>query len=358
MSDASPDPARPPQAPRPLRILLTGGAGYVGSHALVELLAAGHRVHVLDSFVTSGEDALARVRALAGRDFGATRADIRDAATVAAVVADFDPEAVIHCAGLKSLPESVTDPLAYYAANVGGTLTLLAALQGSACRRFVFSSSAAVYGTPDYLPVDEAHPLRPESPYGRTKVQIETVLADLAAADPAWSVALLRYFNPAGAHPSGRIGETPRGAPDTIVTRLAEVAAGRLSGLTVHGDDYPTPDGTGIRDFIHVADLARAHLAAVDWTGQARGCRAFNLGGGHGTSVLELVGAFRAASGREIPLAFGPRRPGDVAASFADPARAAAELGWRSAFGLEEICRSAWAWTASDGVTAGAADGA
>jgi UDP-glucose 4-epimerase len=335
----------PPGGPR-LRVLVTGGAGYIGSHALVELLAAGHDAHVVDSLVAARPEALERVRRIAGRDFGFTRADIRDGAAMQTLVAAFAPDATIHFAGLKSVADSVTDPLAYYDANVGGTLTLLKALQGSPCRRFVFSSSAAVYGTPAYLPLDEAHPLRPESPYGRTKQQIEGILADLAAADPSWSVAMLRYFNPAGAHPSGLIGEDPAGTPSNLVPLVAQVAAGRLARLTVHGDDYDTPDGSGVRDFIHVVDLVRAHLAALDWTGRARGCEAFNLGRGTGTSVLDLVRAFRAASGCPIPIAIGPRRPGDVALCWADPARAASVLDWRAELGLPEICASAWAWVA------------
>jgi UDP-glucose 4-epimerase len=327
-----------------MRVLITGGAGYIGSHTLLEVLAAGHRAHVVDSFANAHPEVLARVRQLSNRAVRFTEADVRDGTAMAAVVAGFAPEAVIHFAGLKAVGESVARPLDYFDVNVGGTVALLKALQGSACRRFVFSSSATVYGNPDYLPIDEAHPLRATNPYGRTKLQIEGMLQDLAAGDPAWSVALLRYFNPVGAHASGRIGEDPLGVPNNLVPYIAQVAVGRRPALNVFGDDYATPDGTGVRDYIHVGDLARAHLAAMDWTGRARGCEAFNLGTGRGTSVLEMVRAFEAASGRAVPLAVAPRRPGDVAACWADPGRAAAVLGWRAERGIEDMCRSVWRW--------------
>jgi UDP-glucose 4-epimerase len=327
-----------------VRVLVTGGAGYIGSHTLVALLQAGHEAHVVDTFANSSPEALTRVRQLANRDFGFTRADIRDGAAMSAVVASFAPEAVIHFAGLKAVGESVAKPLAYVDVNVGGTVALLQALQGSECRRFVFSSSATVYGDPDYLPIDEAHPRRATNPYGRTKLQVEGVLEDLAAADPAWSIACLRYFNPVGAHASGRIGEDPADVPNNLMPYVTQVATGRRERLTVHGDDYDTPDGTGVRDFIHVVDLARAHVAALDWTARRRGWEAFNLGAGRGTSVLELVAAFRAASGQAIPCVVGPRRPGDVAACWADPSRAARELGWTAELDVAAMCASAWNW--------------
>ncbi|MBP7242328.1 UDP-glucose 4-epimerase GalE [Amaricoccus sp.] len=329
-----------------MRILVTGGAGYIGSHTLVELLAAGHETHVVDTFANSSPEALARVRQLANRDFGFTRADIRDRAAMTEVAHDFAPEVVVHFAGLKAVGESVAKPLSYFDVNVGGTVTLLQALQDSGCRRFVFSSSATVYGDPDYLPIDEAHPRRTTNPYGRTKLQIEGILEDLAVADPTWSIALLRYFNPVGAHASGRIGEDPEGIPNNLMPYVTQVATGRRARLTVHGDDYDTPDGTGVRDFIHVVDLARAHVAAVEQTGRGAGCEAFNLGTGRGASVMELVEAFRAASGQAIPLTVGPRRAGDIAASWADPSRAQRVLGWRAEFGVAEMCASAWGWAA------------
>ena len=341
-----------------MRILITGGAGYIGSHTLVEVLAAGHAVHAVDDFSNGSPVALERVRLLTNRDFATTRADIRDAAALRRVVAEFAPEAVIHFAGLKAVGESVSRPLAYFDVNVGGTLALLGALRDSPCRRFVFSSSATVYGDPDYLPLDEAHPRRTTNPYGRTKLQIEGILEDLAASDPAWSIALLRYFNPVGAHPSGRIGEDPEGIPNNLMPFIAQVAVGRRPALNVFGTDYPTPDGTGVRDYIHVSDLARAHLAAVDWTARATGCEAFNLGTGRGVSVLEMVAAFAAASGRAIPTVFAPRRPGDVAACWADPAKAAAALGWRAEKGLAEMCASVWGWQSQNPQGYGPARGA
>ena len=348
-----------------MRVLITGGAGYIGSHALLAVLAAGHEAHVLDNFANADPEALERVRRLSNRDFGVSRADLRDPAATAAAVAAADPEAVIHFAGLKAVAESVADPLAYFDNNVGGTLTLLKALKATACRRFVFSSSATVYGDPDHLPIDEAHPRRATSPYGRSKLQIEGMLEDLAASDPAWSIALLRYFNPVGAHASGRIGEDPAGVPNNLMPFVAQVAVGRRPALRVFGDDYPTPDGTGVRDYIHVEDLAAAHLAALDWTapdpgGRARGAEAFNLGTGRGTSVLEIVAAFAAASGRAIPLVVAPRRPGDVAACWADPTKAAAVLGWRAERGLAAMCASAWRWQSDnpDGYRAPAEDAA
>jgi UDP-glucose 4-epimerase len=332
-----------------MRILITGGAGYIGSHTLVAVLAAGHEAHVIDNLSNGSEAALARVRQITNRAPGFTRADIRDPAAVAAVVAEAAPEAVIHFAGLKAVGESVSRPLAYFDNNVGGTLALLAALQASPCRRFVFSSSATIYGDPDYLPIDEAHPRRTTNPYGRSKLQIEGILEDLAASDPTWSIALLRYFNPVGAHASGRIGEDPAGIPNNLVPFIAQVAVGRRPRLQVFGGDYATPDGTGVRDYVHVSDLAQAHLAALGWTAGGGGaggcgCEAFNVGTGRGTSVLEMVRAFERASGREVPYAVAPRRPGDVAACYASAEKAARELGWRAALDVDAMCRSAWQW--------------
>lgn len=329
-----------------MRILITGGAGYIGSHTLVEVLNAGHEAHVIDNLANASVEALARVKQLTNRDFGFTRADIRDGAAVAQVVADFAPEAVIHFAGLKAVGESVANPLAYFDANVAGSIALLGALRAAprSCRRFVFSSSATVYGDPDYLPIDEAHPLRTTNPYGRTKLQIEGILQDLAASDPGWSIALLRYFNPVGAHPSGRIGEDPAGVPNNLVPYIAQVAVGRRAALNVFGDDYDTPDGTGVRDYVHVTDLARAHLSAVEWTGGDRGCDAFNLGTGQGCSVREMVRAFTQVSGCPIPTVIAPRRPGDVASCYANADKAAAALGWRAELDIADMCRSVWRW--------------
>lgn len=339
-----------------MRILVTGGAGYIGSHTLVEVLAAGHEAHVVDNLSNASPVALDRVRQLTNRGFGFTRADLRDGAAMRALVAEVRPEAVIHFAGLKAVGESVADPLGYFDNNVSGTLGLLRALTEGDCRRFVFSSSATVYGDPDYLPIDESHPRRATNPYGRTKLQIEEILEDLARADPSWSIALLRYFNPVGAHASGWIGEDPAGIPNNLMPFIAQVAVGRRPALNVFGTDYDTPDGTGVRDYIHVTDLARAHLAAVDWTAGAegaetdrgRGCEAFNLGTGAGTSVLEMARAFGRAAGREIPLNLAPRRPGDVASCYADAGKAAAVLGWQARLGLAEMCASSWHWQSTN----------
>ncbi len=273
-----------------MRILITGGAGYIGSHTLVDLLSAGHEACVVDNLSQARPEALARVRQLTNRDFRFREADIRDHAAMTCIVKEFEPEAAIHLAGLKAVGESVAEPLEYFDNNVAGSLTLLRALAASSCRRFVFSSSATVYGEPQYLPIDEAHPLQATSPYGRSKLHVEGMLEDLAASDPDWSIALLRYFNPIGAHPSGRIGEDPAGVPNNLVPYIAHVAVGRRPSLKVFGNDYETPDGTGVRDYIHVSDLARAHVAAVEWTVKNRGCEAFNLGAGAGVSVLEMGG--------------------------------------------------------------------
>ncbi len=331
-------------AAAPLRVLLTGGAGYVGSHVLVALLAAGHEVLVFDSLATAPAEALDRARALAGRDFGFLRGDMRDGAALAAAVAAARPDAAIHCAGLKSPSDSLRRPALYAEVNVEGTRRLMAALADSPCRRMVFSSSAAIYGPPEALPIREDHPLRPGTPYGASKRDAERLIAEAAAADLRWSAALLRYFNPAGAHDSGRLGECPGAEAVNLMPNLLAVADGSRPALSVHGTDWGTPDGTGVRDYLHVMDLAEAHLAALDRTGRARGAEAFNLGTGRGVSVRELAAAMAAASGRPVPLAAAPRRPGDVASAYADPARAAGALGWRTARGVDAICASAWAW--------------
>lgn len=342
-----------------MRVLITGGAGYIGSHTLLEALLAGHDVHVLDNFVNASPEALNRVRALAGRDFAVTRADVRDAAAVKGIVRDFCPEAVIHFAALKAVGESVKTPLPYFSANVSGTVTLLEALAESDCRRFIFSSSATVYGDPEQVPVDESAPRGVTNPYGRTKLMMEHILEDLAASDPSWTMVLLRYFNPVGAHPSGRIGEDPTGIPGNLMPFIAQVAVGRRPGLSVFGNDYDTPDGTGMRDYLHVVDLARAHLAAMDWAAAApegRGCEAFNLGTGQGTSVLEVVRAFAEASGRPIPFTIVPRRAGDVARLYANPAKAERVLGWRAEMSLSEMCADSWRWQMGNPQGYGAGD--
>ncbi|PWB39709.1 MAG: UDP-glucose 4-epimerase GalE [Rhodocyclales bacterium] len=326
------------------KILVTGGAGYIGSHACVELLQAGHEVVVVDNLCNSRREALGRIERIAGRAVAFHEGDVRDAATLRGLFREHAIDAVLHFAGLKAVEESIARPLDYYDNNVGGTLALCEAMAEAGVRRLVFSSSATVYGDPDAVPVGEDHPLRPANPYGRSKAMVESILQDLFRSDPAWKIALLRYFNPVGAHESGLIGEDPGGVPNNLMPFIAQVAVGRREALNVYGNDYPTPDGTGVRDYIHVVDLARGHLAALEKLEAASGVLTVNLGTGRGYSVLEVVEVFRQASGRDIPYRIVARRPGDVAACYADPGLAARLFGWRAERGLEEMCRDAWRW--------------
>jgi UDP-glucose 4-epimerase len=325
-------------------ILVTGGAGYIGSHACVELLAAGYRVVVLDNLDNSSPVALARVAKISGREVEFHRLDLLDAVGVHGVMAAVKPDAVIHFAGLKAVGESVAKPLQYYHNNLTGTINLLAAMRASGVRNLVFSSSATVYGDPARIPVTEDLPLQATNPYGRTKLFIEEMCRDLAHAEKGWSIVLLRYFNPVGAHPSGLIGEDPKGIPNNLMPFLMQVAVGRRAALSVYGTDWPTPDGTGVRDYIHVVDLAQGHLAALNALAKLPGCTAVNLGTGKGNSVLEMVKAVAAASGREIPWNAAPRRAGDVAVSYADPAGAERLLGWRAKLGIAAMCTDHWRW--------------
>jgi len=327
-----------------LSILLTGGAGYIGSHTAAVLADAGQTVVLYDSLRNSSAEAIRRLHAITRRPPVFVEGDIRHTGRLARVLQEHGVEAVIHMAGLKTVAESISEPIDYYHTNVQGTLSLLDAMDSLSIHRLVFSSSATVYGEPAYLPIDEEHPLRATNPYGRTKLHIEDMLLDLARSNPRWSIACLRYFNPAGAHESGLIGESPRGVPTNLMPHIAEVAAGSLSRLTVFGGDYDTPDGTGIRDFIHVMDLAEGHLAALDFLSANTGWHAFNLGTGRGYSVLEMIAAFTAASGRPIPYRFQPRRPGDVAVCYADPGKAERLLGWKAWRSLEAMCASTWRW--------------
>lgn len=329
-----------------MRVILTGGAGYIGSHTLVELLTLGHEPWVIDDFSNSLPEALARVRRITGRDFGETRADVRDRAAMRQIFESFRPEAVIHFAGLKAVGEGEAEPLRYYDVNVGGTLSLLEAMTAVGCKRVIFSSSATVYGDPVYLPYDEAHPCAPTNVYGRTKHMAEEILRDWARATPDASSVLLRYFNPVGAHDSGLIGEDPQGIPNNLMPFLAQVAVGRRAALGVFGDDYATRDGTGERDYLHVGDLARAHVAALDHATKTQGTEVFNIGTGRGTTVLEMLHAFSAACGRELPHEILPRRPGDLPSYYADPTKAATVLGWQAQHDLAEICASSWRWQA------------
>lgn len=327
-----------------MRVFVTGGAGYIGSHVLVELLARGDDVCVFDNFCNGSAEALRRVTDITGRGFTTVEGDLRDAAGLTAALDGFLPDAVVHLAGLKSVTESVSKPLEYYENNIAGSLNLLRAMDAVGRRRLVFSSSATVYGIPRYVPHDESHPLEPVTPYGRTKLFIEHMIRDWAAVHDDASAVLLRYFNPVGAHPSGRIGEDPMGPPANLVPYVCQVAIGKRPHLSIFGDDYETRDGTGERDYIHIVDLARAHTASIDHVSAHAGCEPLNVGAGRGATVLEVIRAFEAASGRPVPYQIAPRRPGDAASSIADPGRALSLLGWRAEFGLDDMCRSAWQW--------------
>jgi UDP-glucose 4-epimerase len=327
-----------------LTILVTGGAGYIGSHTCVELLNAGHRVLVVDNLVNASAEALARVERIAGRGVVFHQADLLDAPACEAIFAAERIDAVIHFAGLKAVGESVAMPLGYYQNNLTGTLHLLEAMQRHRVHRLVFSSSATVYGDPSRVPITEDMPLQATNPYGRSKLFIEEICRDLVKAEPAWSIILLRYFNPIGAHPSGMIGEDPKGVPNNLMPFLLQVAVGKRDMLSVYGNDYPTPDGTGVRDYIHVVDLALGHLAALAAMDRLGGCQAINLGTGQGHSVLEMISAVEAASGRRIPYRIVPRRPGDVASAYADPSAAHRLLGWRATRELVTMCQDSWRW--------------
>ena len=327
-----------------MRILLTGGAGYIGSHTLLQLLQQQHELCVIDNFSNAAPEALMRVARLSNRSFDHHDATILDSGRLDEIFDNFQPEAVIHFAGLKAVGESDVKPLSYYEENVFGTIQLLKAMDRAKCRRIVFSSSATVYGTPHYLPYDEAHPLAPVNPYGRTKYFIEEILKDWAKTDADKAVMLLRYFNPVGAHPSGDIGEDPMGVPNNLMPFIAQVAIGHRPVLNVFGNDYDTPDGTGVRDYIHVDDLARGHAAALDYITRHKGVEAVNLGAGKGISVLEMVQAFEQASGVSVPLHFAPRRPGDLPQFWADASKAKRLLNWEVEKSLTDMCADVWRW--------------
>ena len=330
------------------KILVTGGAGYIGSHTVVELVNAGFEPVILDNFSNSSRDVIERINELTGKRVPWVQGDIDDRSLLMRLLSEHRFDATIHFAGLKSVGESVSNPLAYYQNNVNGTVTLLQCLADAGVKRFVFSSSATVYGDPQTVPIREDAPTAPTNPYGKTKWLIEHILADLAVSDPEWSIGVLRYFNPVGAHRSGRIGENPKGIPNNLMPFVTQVAVGKRERLSVFGGDYPTPDGTGVRDYIHVVDLALGHLAALKRVGQAPGAWTVNLGTGHGYSVLDIVKAFERASGRTIPHQIVARRPGDIAQCYADPATAARELGWQATRGLDEMCADSWRWQRSN----------
>ena len=327
-----------------MNILLTGGTGYIGSHAAVAFAEAGHEVVLFDNLSNSQRQVVDQVARIVGHDIPFIEGDIRDVPLLERTLRAHQIDAVVHFAGLKAVGESVIKPLAYYANNLQGTISLLQAMESTGVRTIVFSSSATVYGDPVYLPIDEQHPTSATNPYGRTKLQIEEMLADLAASSAAWKIARLRYFNPVGAHPSGLIGEDPNGIPNNLMPFVARVAAGLLPKLSVFGNDYPTPDGTGVRDYIHVMDLVEGHVCALNFLlAQCEGgCHTFNLGTGQGYSVLEMVQAFERASGQKVPYQVVARRPGDIASCYAKVDHASESLGWRARRGLAEMCQSNW----------------
>jgi len=329
-------------------IFVTGGAGYIGSHTCVELLNAGHSVTVFDNFSNSQPEALRRVERITGKKLQLIEGDIRDATALSAALRQSQAKAVIHFAGLKAVGESVEKPLYYYDNNVLGTLKLLQSMQETGIKSIVFSSSATVYGDPQRLPLTEDHPLSTTNPYGQTKLVIEQMLRDLYRSDASWRIAILRYFNPVGAHASGLIGEDPQGTPNNLLPFVAQVAVGRRPFLNVWGNDYATPDGTGVRDYIHVVDLALGHLAALERLQAQAQCFAVNLGTGVGYSVLDMVRAFEQASGKPVAFKFSPRRAGDVASCYADPKLASELLGWHAQRDLAAMCQDAWRWQSNN----------
>ena len=329
-----------------MAILVSGGAGYIGSHTCVELLAAGYDIVVADNYYNSCPEALARVKKIAGKDFRFVEADMTDKTAVEKIFAENeDIDCVIQFAAYKAVGESVSKPIEYYSNNLACTLNILDVMRRHNCHNIIFSSSATVYGDPASVPIREDFPVGgTTNPYGTTKVFTERILTDCCKADPELNVALLRYFNPIGAHPSGLIGEDPNGIPNNLVPYIAKVAVGKLEKVHVFGNDYPTPDGTGVRDYIHVVDLARGHVAAIKKLEEKPGLFICNLGTGHGYSVLDVINAFSKACGKEIPYVIDPRRPGDIAECWCDPSKAKRELGWEAQYGIEEMCAHSWNW--------------
>jgi len=331
-----------------MKVCVSGGAGYIGSHTCLEMLNAGMEVTVFDSLYNATEEALRRVEELTGKKVTFVKLDLLDAEGLNKLFADTKFDAVIHFAGLKAVGESVAKPLFYYENNIAGTVHLLKAMDAGGCKNIVFSSSATVYGDPASVPVKEDFPISATNPYGRTKLFIEEILRDVYRSDQSWNVILLRYFNPVGAHSSGRIGEDPKGIPNNLMPYIQQVAVGRREHLSVFGSDYPTKDGTGVRDYIHVVDLAKGHLAALKKLTENPGCETYNLGTGVGYSVLEMLAAFSKACGKELAHVMAPRRAGDVAVVYGAPDKAKAELGWSAELGLEDMCADSWRWISAN----------
>lgn len=330
------------------KILVTGGAGYIGSHTCVELLNDGYEIIVLDNLSNSSEESLKRVQEITGKTLEFVKGDIRDHKLLNSLFSNHEISSVIHFAGLKAVGESVSMPLAYYDNNVHGTLVLLEAMKQANVKTLAFSSSATVYGDPASLPISEDFPTSATNPYGRSKLMIEEILQDLYVSDNSWRIALLRYFNPVGAHPSGRIGEDPNDIPNNLMPYIAQVAIGKLDKLSVFGNDYPTHDGTGVRDYIHVVDLSIGHVRAIEKLQKTEGTHAWNLGVGTGYSVLEMVAAFEQASQQPVPYQIAPRRSGDIAACYANPDKALSELGWKAEKGLEDMVSDSWRWQSAN----------
>lgn len=328
-----------------MNILVTGGAGFIGSHTLIELHNAGHKTVVIDNLSNSNKTSLKRVGELINAEIPFYQVDIRDREALERVMEKHHFDACIHFAGLKAVGESVEKPWEYYDNNIAGTLVLLDVLRKHDCKNLIFSSSATVYGDPQIIPITEECPKgQCTNPYGKTKSMLEDIMIDMQKADPEWNIVLLRYFNPIGAHPSGRIGENPNGIPNNLMPYVTQVAVGKRNELGVFGNDYPTPDGTGVRDYIHVVDLAKGHVAALQAIERKCGLGIYNLGTGHGYSVLQLVEAFKKVNDIDIPYSIKPRRAGDIATCYSNPAKAEKELGWKAQYGLEEMCRDAWNW--------------
>ena len=336
-------------APADTCVLVTGGAGFIGSHTVVELLQNGYQVVIVDDLSNASEKVLDRIDTIVGEDAAERltfyRADVNDREALECIFDENKIDRVIHFAGFKAVGESVSKPVEYYSNNIGNTLTLVDVMREHGCKSIIFSSSATVYGDPDSLPLTEASPKKPATnPYGWTKWMIEQILSDLTVADPEWNVVLLRYFNPIGAHPTGLMGEDPKGIPNNLLPYVAQTAIGKRSEVHVFGNDYDTPDGTGVRDYIHVCDLAAGHAAALAWMNGRNGVEIFNLGTGKGTSVLEIINAFSRACGKDVPYVIDPRRPGDVTANYADCSKAKQEMGWEAKFDIDDMCRDSWNW--------------